>query len=243
MWWHTRQHRWCKFYFGQLVWWQGSVVPPSLCWTGFSEEQMLNLTHCEREAASPLLSVEENICSTLTWKGDDRHLSSGVLSVTGEVLMWDHWRGLFFLTSSSYILIHNKEGKVFYLSTLLFLDALIEAPVLYTVERICWRILESVHSVCWHNGRKGEEMSLYERENKRKKAVCTLIASRRKTCICWYTLCSFFTRFLHLSLSVKQIYTHTNTPTPTHRQSQNEQVYNDWALRTKGWGEIRIELH
>lgn len=47
-----------------------------------------------------------------TWKSNDRHLSSGVSGVAGEVLMWDHWRHPF------HILIHYKEGKHFHLSVL-----------------------------------------------------------------------------------------------------------------------------
>lgn len=222
MWWHTRQHRWCKFYFGQLVWWQGSVVPPSLCWTGFSEEQMLNLTHCEREAASPLLSVGENICSTLTWKSDDRHLSSGVLSVTGEVLMWDHWRGLFFLTSSSYILIHNKEGKVFYLSTLLFLDA-----VLYTVERICWRILESVHSDCLHNGRQrwGDE-SVWERKQKEEGSLHSHCISEKDLHMLIHTM-----QFLHslsASFTLSKTNIHSHKHTYSHTQTEPKWTSLQW---------------
>lgn len=135
-------------------------------------------------------------------------------------------RPLFFLTSSSYILIHNKEGKVFYLSTLLFLDAVIEAPVLYTVERIYWRILESVHSVCWHNGRKGEEMSLYERENKRKKAVCTLIASEKDLHMLIHTM-----QFLHslsASFTLSKTNIHSHKHTYSHTQTEPKWTSLQW---------------
>lgn len=92
----------------QILFWTHSLVMRFSCSTLF----VLNGLFWGTDSLShmlwkELLSIEVNLCSTLTWKDNDRHSSSGVLSVTGEVLMWDHWRCPF------HILIHNKEGKRF----------------------------------------------------------------------------------------------------------------------------------
>lgn len=44
----------------------------------------LLMSHVVKRTAEPLLSIEVNLCSTLKWKNNDRHLSRGVLSVTGS---------------------------------------------------------------------------------------------------------------------------------------------------------------
>lgn len=119
-WWHTR-HRGCKSYFWHLVWWRGPLSFHPVCAEQAFPRHWFFIPHVEKKKERPSqpLSVEVRVCSAHAWKDNGRHLSSGVLSVTGEVLMWDHWRCLF---STSSFIIKKANVSMSALSILVRMD-------------------------------------------------------------------------------------------------------------------------
>lgn len=119
------------------VWCRDSPVPPCLCWSGCSEALMLNLTHCEKEQPMALtrwIHVAYLREKTMT------DIYQVEYWMSGEVLMWDHWRGPF------HILIHNKECKHFLHQHSHFwwryINRLVSVwGILYTVKPFCCQIV------------------------------------------------------------------------------------------------------